>query len=604
MNDAKQQVVDRLKQANNILVTVRTNPTVDLLSACIGLALALDKLDKHAAAVFSGKIPSTIEFLKPQETLEPTPDSLRDFIIALDKSKADKLRYKVEDKVVRIFITPYRTSITQDDLQFSQGDFNVDVVVALGAHEQHDLDEAITVHGRILHDATVVSINNTPDGNLGAIAWQDTTASSVSELVTEVVEQLGQNLLDGQIATALLTGIVAETVRFSNDKTTPKTMDIAGDLMAAGANQQLVASQLQADVPKPAAPSAPQPDGSHETDDGTLEVGHGHPESVLPSPPLNMPPLPTEPPTPPEPSMQRLTTERTLLPTPSPSEGQGALLNSNAAMVPDDEADTGPSDRGRAYLLDEPTFPASTPKPPDAFIEPSNVNPTDVLPVEPPAPLLGHSTPSFAPPSTSSIPSPGSGPAALPPSPSQPYTPSPSLVSPFPAPPAPVPPVVTPPEPPAMHPQQGDDRQTLEEIEESVHSPHLQLNPDIDVARSQVLEALKQGPQPLEPLASLNANPLGNELHPEQPVTPPSITVDEEGNIQPLHPENVAPTIMPPPPPAPASTEPDQGPALPSMDMPLPNVASSAQPSAPSNPPGGPPPVPPPLPPNLIRPGQ
>ena len=82
MDDAKQQVVDRLKQASNILVTVRTNPTADLLSACIGMTLALDKLDKHAAAVFSGQIPSTIEFLKPQDTLEPTPDSLRDFIIA------------------------------------------------------------------------------------------------------------------------------------------------------------------------------------------------------------------------------------------------------------------------------------------------------------------------------------------------------------------------------------------------------------------------------------------------------------------------------------------------------------------------------------------
>src|SRR5690348_10287366 len=211
MDDIKQQVVDRLKEANNILVTVRSNPTLDLLSSCIGLALLLDKMDKHATAVFSGEVPSALEFLKPEETIEQTPDSLRDFIIALDKSKADKLRYKVEDRVVRIFITPYRTSITQDDLQFSQGDFNVDVVVALGAHEQHDLDEAITVHGRILHDATVVSINNTPNGNLGAVSWQDTTASSISEMVTEVVEQLGQNLLDGQIATALLTGVVAET---------------------------------------------------------------------------------------------------------------------------------------------------------------------------------------------------------------------------------------------------------------------------------------------------------------------------------------------------------------------------------------------------------
>src|ERR1700727_1170051 len=125
--DPKQQIVERLKQANNVLVTVSRNPSVDQLAACIGLTLLLNKLDKHAAAVFSGQVPSTIEFLKPEDTLEKTTDSLRDFIIALDKSKADKLRYKVEDQVVRIFITPYKTSIGQEDLEFSEGDFNVDV---------------------------------------------------------------------------------------------------------------------------------------------------------------------------------------------------------------------------------------------------------------------------------------------------------------------------------------------------------------------------------------------------------------------------------------------------------------------------------------------
>src|SRR5205814_1304044 len=150
MEDAQSQLVDKLKSASNILVTVSRNPSVDQLSALLGLTLLLNKQGKHAAAVFSGQVPSTLEFLKPEETIEKNTDSLRDFIIALDKNKADKLRYKVEDDVVRIFITPYKTSITQDDFDFSQGDFNVEVVVALGVQQQEDLDDAITTHGRIL----------------------------------------------------------------------------------------------------------------------------------------------------------------------------------------------------------------------------------------------------------------------------------------------------------------------------------------------------------------------------------------------------------------------------------------------------------------------
>ena len=115
---AKQQVVERVKQAQNILVTVSSSPSVDQLAACIGITLLLNKMGKHATAVFSGAIPSTLEFLQPDKTIEHNTDSLRDFIISLDKDKADKLRYKVEDQVVKIFITPYRTALSDKDLVF------------------------------------------------------------------------------------------------------------------------------------------------------------------------------------------------------------------------------------------------------------------------------------------------------------------------------------------------------------------------------------------------------------------------------------------------------------------------------------------------------
>jgi hypothetical protein len=278
-----QQVAERVKEANNILVTVSTNPSVDQLSACIALTLALNKLGKHATAVFSGHVPSTIEFLQPEMTLEKNTDSLRDFIISLDKSKADKLRYKVEDKVVKIFITPYKTSISDKDLEFSQGDFNVDVVLALGVHNQVDLDQAITSHGRILHDATVVTINNKPGGDLGSINWLDAASSSLSELAVQLVNTIDKSLVDSQIATAMLTGIVAETDRFSNGKTSPRTMTLAAELMTAGANQQLVATKLEQDVP-PAVPASSIAEATHDheapiepaqkTNDGTLEISH------------------------------------------------------------------------------------------------------------------------------------------------------------------------------------------------------------------------------------------------------------------------------------------------------------------------------------------
>jgi hypothetical protein len=278
MQDQQKQLIAKLKEAQNVLVTVSKNPSVDQLAAAIGMTLALNKLDKHATAVFSGQVPSTIEFLKPEDTLEKTTDSLRDFIIALDKSKADKLRYKVEDQVVRIFITPYRTSISEKDLDFSQGDFNVDVVLALGVPGQQDLDEAIQAHGRILHDATVAALSIDGPQELGTLNLSNPNTSSLSEMVASIIEEIDPGLIDSQIATALLTGIVAMTNRFSNDRTKPETMKVCSVLMSAGANQQLIATQLEAPQEEAITDSvntAHTSDTSEQpTEPGMLEIEH------------------------------------------------------------------------------------------------------------------------------------------------------------------------------------------------------------------------------------------------------------------------------------------------------------------------------------------
>ena len=247
MDNARQQIVDSINSNSNILVTVSTNPSVDELSAALGLTVLLNNLDKRATAVVSGATPPAIKFLEPDKTFEGTADSLRDFIIALDKEKADHLRYKVDGDVVKIFITPYRTTLTQKDLEFSQGDYNVELVIGIGVKDQDHLDKALSAHGKILHDATVVTITAGQDAsNLGTVDWHDGAASSLSEMMVSLVDGLKTDspLLDEQIATALLTGIVSATDRFSNDRTSSRVMTMAAQLMAAGANQQLIAAKL------------------------------------------------------------------------------------------------------------------------------------------------------------------------------------------------------------------------------------------------------------------------------------------------------------------------------------------------------------------------
>ncbi len=548
----KQQVVERVRQAANVLVTVKSNPSVDELAATIGLTLMLNKLGKHATAVFSGQVPSTLEFLKPDETLESNTDSLRDFIVSLDKSKADKLRYKVEENVVKIFITPYRTSISQDDLEFTQGDFNVDVVLALGVTQREELDQAIMAHGRILHDATVATITAGQDhSELGQINWQEPGASSLSEMLVSISEAFQGGLIDEQIATAFLTGIVAETQRFSNPKTSPKVMTMAAQLMAAGANQQLIANELEKAVEvdlgvgmQGPVPSSSPVENVSVGDDGSLSISHDNEASQQPAelPVAELPELAPEASALPLQPPSELQTEKFLQPeapgsdTPESVEPLMTGINESAEPTQSEPESPAPALSGSLLPpppgLEMPIMGGPADQHGDihidtegnlmrkAAVEPKHrvIQPlAESAPVESPAPMAD-SSPGFK----------------LPPPPEMDLTPSGPI----------------------------KDDTTLSEIEASVHSPHVQ-QPDplagVDTARDAVSSALAGvGFDPSgQARADLNAMPLGAppapapygsyRLDDSSPVQTPNVT-DVSGSLPPELQQPGQDSQLPPPP--------------------------------------------------------
>jgi hypothetical protein len=528
--NAKQELINHLKKANNVLVTVSSNPSVDQLSAAIGLTVVLNKLNKHATAVYSGETPSTIEFLSPEKTLEKNTDSLRDFIIALDKAKADKLRYKVEDKFVKIFITPYHTSINEEDLEFSQGDFNVDVIVALGVQKREELDQAITAHGRILHDAVTISVNNTQKSEIGAVNWFQPDASSLCEMIVGLIEPLqgDKALLDTQTATAFLTGVVAETERFSNSKTTPLTMNVSAILMKAGANQQLVASKLEA--PKP-IPQADKTFDSKKMDELASEPSANAVPTAIPTPNKDG-------------SLEIKHKED----APSPSktlqelEKENKSGDSDSDMGDDNLAKIHIDDQGKLLPADQvQSMPQEPPVPSNMIMNP---------------PTMGTATP----PDTNS-----------------------NVVSEV-APVAPQPEISE--HTKTINPlTEAEKAQTLDQIEQSVNSKHIEqsasppvavlnpqavaMSPEEQVARNAVEQAANADiSEHLEPINALNAQPIdlgsdsqensrpqGSEGQTNEQVFPPQLIGPDKGPApdptagpsEPSAPPLVPPPLMPPP---------------------------------------------------------
>ena len=252
LGNVPKKIAEKIKSSNNILVALSRDPNVDEISAAIGLTMILNKLGKHVTAIYSGETPNTLEFLKPEQTFEKNTNSLQDFIIALHKDKADHLRYKIEGDYVKVYITPYKTTISQTDFEFSQGDFNVDLVISIDVETAESLDGALSEYGRIMHDATAVNITTNQAGRFAELEWSDPSESSVCEMIVILSGYLDQTEFDQPTATALLTGIVSATDRFSNARTTSETMQVSSRLMQAGADQQLISSNImQPTTPTP-----------------------------------------------------------------------------------------------------------------------------------------------------------------------------------------------------------------------------------------------------------------------------------------------------------------------------------------------------------------
>ena len=274
-SSVKQQLVESLRGAENVVITTSQNPTKDDISAAIGLHLLLQKLDKVAEVVISQPLPSQLDFLKT-DMVNTELQGQRDFVVELDQSRveADNLKYVNEDNKLKIYITPYNGSFTEDDASFTYGEYHCDAVVGVGAKSKTDVDEKVRSEEKLAQNTQFLLLNTQPQegADEGSLNWSEPQASSVCEMVMSMSEALGSGMLDDVIATALLTGIIDRTNHFTNPSTTPKVMTMSAQLLAAGAKQSDIIEHLS----KPEEAQAPADNTeSGGSGAGTPEPGQG-----------------------------------------------------------------------------------------------------------------------------------------------------------------------------------------------------------------------------------------------------------------------------------------------------------------------------------------
>jgi len=241
----KQQTTEQIKSASKILLLTHTSPDGDALGSLLALYMVLKQLGKEVIAVVPDQIAGSLQFLPKIEEMIKNFSSAKDFVITIDTSKVkvDRLGYKhlAEENKLNIVITPVGGTFEEKDINFSYGSPKTDLIIVLDSPDLERLGPFYEEQSGLFYETPVINIDHHAGNDFfGKINWVDLTATSTAEILVSLTESLGRekNLLNEDVATALLTGIITDTGSFQNVNTTPKSLTVAAQLVAAGARQQ------------------------------------------------------------------------------------------------------------------------------------------------------------------------------------------------------------------------------------------------------------------------------------------------------------------------------------------------------------------------------
>jgi bifunctional oligoribonuclease and PAP phosphatase NrnA len=182
------QAAEAIRSGERFLVTTHENPDGDALGSMLALKLALDQLGKDATMVLVGEapLPAEYSFMTLEGLQRRVPDDASErILIAVDC--ANESRIGPDPEV----------------LQLSPLVLNID--------HHHD---------------------NTRFGDVNVI---DAQASSTGELLRDLFRELDVELTP-DIAEPLYIALVTDTGRFQYSNTTPKSLRLAAELVASGAD--------------------------------------------------------------------------------------------------------------------------------------------------------------------------------------------------------------------------------------------------------------------------------------------------------------------------------------------------------------------------------
>jgi len=242
----QQQTIGLIQKSKNILIALPEALNGDSLGSALALEATFKKLNKKVEITCAESAPDKLKFLPGAANLKNKLTSLRDFVISIDTSqnKISRLRYETENNLLKIFLaTPQK--IEQRDIKLEPGPFYYDLIITLDAPDLESLGQIFNDNAELFFNKSILNIDHKAGNEyFGEVNLIEPTAAACAEIVAGLIEKLGSLLIDGGIATSLLTGLIIKTHSWQNSKTTPQALNLASLLIVRGADQETIVKNL------------------------------------------------------------------------------------------------------------------------------------------------------------------------------------------------------------------------------------------------------------------------------------------------------------------------------------------------------------------------
>ncbi len=233
-----------IEQHQRILIIPHANVDPDGLSSALACYAIFQSLGKDVTVICPDTLPESLQFMPGFEKLEREIAENTDFVITINMEEGmeiDKLRYSVEDHRVNIIVVPKHGGIRSQQVSLKEGDPKYDLIVTVDTADIALLGSLYKDHADLFGSVPILNIDhhisNTRFGQLQLI---DPTAASATEVLYAWFLQVPafRDNISPDIATLLLTGLITDTRSFQNPNTTPRSLEVAAELLEMGARQQ------------------------------------------------------------------------------------------------------------------------------------------------------------------------------------------------------------------------------------------------------------------------------------------------------------------------------------------------------------------------------